>query len=134
MRVPPEPQLDVGGAKFFLNAVGWNKRPPGGALAEFRLRMSEPGAQSGPQPVGADERDAVFVGGGRAAPAGDAEPVGVLDEILDLGAETASPSGARASLPPLAVLTASASGTETAARSRSPRPSAIRMRVALGES
>src|SRR5665213_2826742 len=40
----------------------------------------------------------------------------------------------RARLPPLAVLIATPSGANTAERSRSPRPSAIRICVALGES
>src|SRR3954468_4983946 len=40
----------------------------------------------------------------------------------------------RASLPPLAVLIATASGTNTSARRRSPSPSAIRIPVAFGES
>ena len=42
-----------------------------------RVRCAEPGAQRRPQPVGADQRDAVLVGGGGAVPAGDADAVGV---------------------------------------------------------
>ena len=45
MRVRAEPELHVGRAEFLLDGVRRDERAPGGALAELRRRLPEPGAQ-----------------------------------------------------------------------------------------
>ncbi len=95
VRVLAEPELHLVAAEFRLDPIGGDQRTPGGALLEFRLdAVAEPRPQAGPQPVGADQRDAVLVGGDGGLPAGGADAVGMQDEVLDPRAEPQHDVGA----------------------------------------
>ena len=169
MRIAPEPERSDRRAELAVQAIGRHDGAPCGALREARRRaVAEPRAQGRPQPVGADQRDAVFVARAAAAcvprPSCRANAARSLPRARRDAARCrrsrrprsrarpadrrgGSPSRARRSAPPHWPSGMRAIGGPSAPRSRgplparrrvrrsrSPRPSAIRMRVALGES
>ena len=79
-----EPQKRRRAAERRRDALGVDQRPPGGAVAEAgRPSVAELGPHGGPQPVGADEGDAVLFDRAGATARHDRDAVAVDRVILD---------------------------------------------------